>query len=490
MVKYIFKRVLFFIPTIFAISLLTFALMSSAPGDPAELMLNRAASGDGGQAADKLAGDKAYKMLRKKLGLDLPLFYFSFSSAASSDTLYRIGKVDHRKTLERLVNDYGNWQEIEQYYHTIEALEITVLDLPRDATTTSALITIRNAVNNLYLNYSDDVIQASFKEVQLQLSQFKQLATANSALSKTISAYNNMKANPAKWKNYIPAIHFNGTYNQYHRWLFGDAPWLGSSEDETLSKGFIRGDFGTSYFAKRPVGTMIWESVQYTMVISLFSILITYIISIPLGVFSAVNKDTPADQTITTGLFILYSLPSFWIATMMIIFLCGGDYLDIFPPTGVADIDEEDGFFIRFGAQAYHLALPLICWTYGSFAYLSRQMRGGMLSVLQQDYIRTARSKGLTNSVVVWKHAFRNSLLPVITIFSSVFPAMIGGSVILEFIFTIPGMGKLGLEAVLRRDYPVVLTVTMFSSILTLVGYLVSDILYAVVDPRISYTKK
>lgn len=464
--------------------------MSSAPGDPAELMLNRAASGDGGQSSDKLAGDKAYRMLRKKLGLDLPLFYFSFSSAAASDTLYRIGKVDHRKTLDRFVNDYGNWQQIETYYHTIEALEISVLDLPRDSTTTSALISLRNGVNNLYLSYHDDAVQSAFSEMQSQLEQFPQLAAAKPALSNTVTSYNNMKTNPTTWKNYIPSLHLNGTHNQYHRWLFGDAPWFSSSEDESLSEGFIRGDFGISYFAKRPVGTLIWESIQYTMIISLFSILITYLISIPLGVFSAVNKDTTADQTITTGLFILYSLPSFWIATMMIIFLCGGDYLDIFPPTGVADIDEEDGFFVRFSAQAYHLALPLVCWTYGSFAYLSRQMRGGMLSVLQQDFIRTARSKGLTNSAVVWKHAFRNSLLPVITIFSSVFPAMIGGSVILEFIFTIPGMGKLGLEAVFRRDYPVVLTVTMFSSILTLVGYLISDILYAVVDPRISYTKK
>jgi len=490
MVKYIFKRVLFFVPTIFAISLLTFALMSSAPGDPAELMLNRAASGDGGQSSDKLAGDKAYRMLRKKLGLDLPLFYFSFSSAAANDTLHKIGKVDHRKTLDRLVNDYGNWQQIESYYHSIEALEISVLDLPRDSSTTGALITLRNGVNNLYLSYNDDAVKSAFLEMKTQLNQFPQLAAATPAFEKTAIAYDAVKINPTKWKNYIPALHFNGLQSQYHRWLFGDSPWFSSNEDETLSEGFIRGDFGTSYFAKRPVGTLIWESIQYTMIISLFSIFITYIISIPLGVFSAVNKDTTADQTITTGLFILYSLPSFWIATMMIIFLCGGDYLDIFPPTGVADLDEEDGFFVRFGAQAYHLALPLVCWTYGSFAYLSRQMRGGMLSVLQQDFIRTARSKGLTNNAVVWKHAFRNSLLPVITIFSSVFPAMIGGSVILEFIFTIPGMGKLGLDAVFRRDYPVVLTVTMFSSILTLVGYLISDILYAVVDPRISYTKK
>ena len=136
----------------------------------------------------------------------------------------------------------------------------------------------------------------------------------------------------------------------------------------------------------------------------------------------------------------------------------------------------------------YHLALPLACWTYGSFAYLSRQMRGGMLSTLQADFIRTARAKGLAGKKVIWKHALRNSLLPIITLFASVFPLAISGGIVLEIIFSIPGMGKVGYEAVIFRNYPVVFAIMMFSAILTLVGYLVADILYAVVDPRISYS--
>lgn len=462
--------------------------MSNAPGDPAELMLNRASGGDGGQAADKLAGEKAYRMVRKRLGLDLPLFYFSFSNLASTDTLHRILKSDHRKTLSRLIWMYGNWREIESYYHSIQRLELALLDVPRDATVTKALIALRNTVNNLYLSYQDKSIVSSLNELYNTVSQNEKLFPLMPAVKEIFARYDAVKQHATVWKNYIPTIHFNGMRNQYHRWLFGDAPWFTEKTDEYLSKGFIRGDFGISYFAKRPVGTMIWECIGYTMSISLISILITYLVSIPLGVFSAVNKGSAADQTISTTLFVLYSIPSFWLGTMLINFLCGGDYLNWFPPTGVADVEEDTPFFTWLGAQAYHLILPMFCWTYGSFAYLSRQMRGGMLAVLQQDYIRTARSKGLNNRVVIWKHAFRNSLLPVITIFSSVFPAMIGGSIVLEQIFTIPGMGKLGFEAVLRRDYPVVLTVTMFSTILTLIGYLVSDILYAVVDPRISYT--
>lgn len=490
MLKYIFKRILFFLPTIFAISLITFVLMSSAPGDPVENMLTRSQSGEGGQAADKIAGEKAYNSLRKKLGLDLPLFYFSLAGVATPDTLHKIAKPDHRKNLLRLIDQTGNWPQIEAYYHSVKQLEYAVLDLPRDSSTTSPLIDLKSSVANLYLNYRDISIRSYFSDLNKTASLLPSLAPALPAIANAESAYNNMLSQPTKWKNYIPAVIFNGTKNQYHRWLFGDAPLFGESNDETLSKGFFRGDFGTSYFAKRPVGSMIWDSIGYTMTISFIAIIITYIISIPLGVYSAVNKNTTKDQAITTGLFVLYSLPSFWIATLSIFFLCGGDYLDIFPPTGVADVSPDDSFLYRFSQQAYYLALPLICWTYGSFAYLSRQMRGGMLTVLRQDYIRTAQSKGLEPKTVIWKHAFRNSLLPVITIFSSVFPAMIGGSVVLEFIFTIPGMGKLGFAGVIQRDYPVVLTTTMFAAMLTLVGYLVSDVLYSVVDPRISYSKK
>ena len=142
------------------------------------------------------------------------------------------------------------------------------------------------------------------------------------------------------------------------------------------------------------------------------------------------------------------------------------------------------------GVRMYYLFLPLICFIYPSLAFISRQMRGAMINTLSQDYIRTARAKGLDEKTVLWKHAFKNSLLPIITLFSHVFPAAITGAVVLELIFSIPGMGKTVVEAIFSRNYPIVYTVVMFSAILTLVGNLVADILYALVDPRISFSKK
>jgi len=202
------------------------------------------------------------------------------------------------------------------------------------------------------------------------------------------------------------------------------------------------------------------------------------------------NKGERLDKSISAVLFMLYSLPSFWVATMLIIFFGSPEYLQMFPVFGLSSIPSDAPFLARFGDTAYHLVLPLFCWTYTSFAFLSRQMRGGMLSVTRQDYIRTARAKGVAEKNVIWKHAFRNSLIPIITLFASVFPLAIGGSVILEMIFSIPGMGKISFMAITARNYPIIFTVLMFGAVLTLIGYLVSDILYALVDPRISFSNK
>ena len=141
----------------------------------------------------------------------------------------------------------------------------------------------------------------------------------------------------------------------------------------------------------------------------------------------------------------------------------------------------------RFLDILHHLILPVVCMTYGSFAFLSRQMRGSMLGVVKQDYIRTATAKGLSEDKIIWKHAFRNSLFPIITMFSSVFPRALSGSIAIESIYNIQGMGYLSLEAINGRDWPIVFTVALLAAILTMIGNLVSDILYSVADPRVTF---
>ncbi len=479
MLKYVIKRILIFIPTLIVITLITFVISLSAPGDPVELMLGQ--GGGDSKLTDKIASEKTYLETREKLGLDLPVFYFSLGSMAKPDTLYKIPKKRHQKTLKRLIAKYGNWKEIETYYQTIKKLDARLTGIKKNDTIAASLIKIRENCGNLFLLYKDKDIVQALSAMDSVVASIPQLSFLKPELVELTGSYQSIVENKTPWKNFIPSINFYGK-NQYHRWLFGDGKY---------TAGLIQGDFGISYQNKQSIRSVIWDRLKWTMLISFLSIILTYLIAIPIGVHSAVNKGSLTDKISTTSLFILYSLPNFWIATLLMTYL-GGAGLGWFPTYGIGGDQIKDGmsFFQIAGIRMYHFALPLICWTYGNFAYLSRQMRGGMLSVMNQDYIRTARSKGLSENKVIWKHSLRNSLLPIITLFAYIFPTVIAGSVVLEVIFNIPGMGKWGFDAIIYRDYPVVFTTMFLGTVLTLIGYLVADILYAVVDPRISYTSK
>lgn len=249
-------------------------------------------------------------------------------------------------------------------------------------------------------------------------------------------------------------------------------------------------DFGDSYKDHRPVLTKIKEALPVTLLLNLISIFLIYLISIPIGVFSAVYPESRIDKATTLVLFFLYSLPSFWVAMMLIIYLGGGEYLDLFPVVGIVseEIDRLP-FLGKIANVTWHLVLPVAVLTYGGFAFLSRLSRAQLLEVIRQDYIRTARAKGLPERVVIFKHALRNSLIPLVTLMGTLLPALIGGSVIVEQIFSIPGMGRLGFEAVLSRDYPTVMAIAAIEAVLTLISLLISDLIYVFVDPRISFER-
>jgi len=489
MLKYILKRILIIIPTLFVISLITFVISLNAPGDPVESMMNSSAGGGSGAGqSSKTAGEKEYNAVRKKLGLDRPVFYFSFSNGTQTDTLHRVSKKEHRESLERLSYEHGDWNRVSNWYLATRAFEQALFGIKKNKDNAKALRECKEFVYTLLKSYEDETMHNLYNKIDHLLqdnASLRNLVHSNFTASQI--AYNEVLGNPATGNRYKPIIHWYGANNQYHNWMLGDVPWFGEADPTKtyIGEGFLRGDFGTSYKDKRPVNSIIWESVQLTFTLSLISMLLTYLCSIPIGVFAARRKGSRAEKSVSTLLFALYSLPNFWVGTMLIVFLCDPDYLGWFP-SAYSFMPDDSGFFTK----VYYLILPMFAWTYGSLAYLSRQMRGGMLQSLGQDYIRTARAKGLSERKVIWKHAFRNSLIPVITIFASVFPLAISGSIVIEMIFSIPGMGKTSIDAIFSRDYPIIFTIMMFTGILTLVGTLVSDILYAVVDPRISYSNK
>ena len=253
-------------------------------------------------------------------------------------------------------------------------------------------------------------------------------------------------------------------------------------------KKVVQLDFGDSIKHHRPVIELIKERLPITLTLNIIAFVVIYTVSLPLGVLAAVRHKRFFDRASSVVLFMLWSLPSMWAGQMLIGYFCGPAFRNWFPPAGLSsNYADQLAFFPWLGDRLWHLVLPVVCLTYTGFAYLTKQVRAGMLDNLRADYVRTARAKGLSNWVVIFRHAFRNSIIPVITIMATLLPAMLGGSVIIERIFSIPGMGMLAFEAVTTRDYNVVMATATMGGVLNLVGLLLGDIAYAMADPRISF---
>ena len=244
-------------------------------------------------------------------------------------------------------------------------------------------------------------------------------------------------------------------------------------------------DFGRSFIGWRPISEKIAERLPVTLTLNVFALLIVYIIAIPIGIFAAVRQNTVTDRLITLVLFILYSMPAIWVGTMLMIYVGSTGW---FPTDGLNSAGHDHLTTLGWlWDRVWHMVLPLVTLTYAGFASLSRYMRSSMLEVIRKDYIRTARAKGLTERVVVFKHALRNSLIPIVTISVMSLPGLLAGSIIVEKIFNINGMGLMMWDAVLKRDYYVVMAVTTISASLVLLSLVLVDVVYALVDPRISY---
>ncbi|QDV76182.1 ABC transporter permease [Botrimarina mediterranea] len=262
-------------------------------------------------------------------------------------------------------------------------------------------------------------------------------------------------------------------------WYLGYWRWLGN---------VLQGDFGRSIPKNnKPVLKLITERAPATLLLSVTSLVLAYALSIPLGVWSASADGTVAERSVSTLLYALYSLPSFVAALyLQLLFYVRLGWLPLYGMT-------SDGFVSMTTAEKawdilLHSVMPIACFTYGSLAYYSRFVRANLQEVVRQDYIRTARAKGAGPKRVLWRHAFPNTLIPLVTLLGLTLPSLLSGAVILEQIFVWPGMGRLFFESISQRDYDTLMGLTLMFSVLVLVGQLLADILYAVVDPRVTYS--
>lgn len=248
----------------------------------------------------------------------------------------------------------------------------------------------------------------------------------------------------------------------------------------------IRLDFGESLFEYRPVMEMIWERIGVALLFGIPATIMSYLISIVLGVFKSIYQDTVFDRFSTAITFITYSIPPVVIGIYLIVIF--SVKLDLLPVIGLHDDDFEDfgtwEYLVDLGA---HFILPFTCYVIGNFAFLTELQKKAMLDELKKDYIRTAWAKGVAPRLVYFRHAFRNALIPIVTSLRNVLIGFLGSSFIIELIFTIPGLGYLGFTSLLNRDYPVIMANLTITAVLGMLGMLLTDILYTMVDPRIDF---
>lgn len=253
-------------------------------------------------------------------------------------------------------------------------------------------------------------------------------------------------------------------------------------------KNLSRLDFGDSFTYEEPVIDVIVSKFPVSLQFGIFSLLLSYLISIPLGVYKAIKNGSQFDVFSSIVLYFAYSIPSFMLGIIMIVFFAGGNFLDIFPIGGMySDFYDEMTTFERFFDRIYHAILPLFCFTLGSFAQLTQLMKNSIIEEITKDYIRTARAKGLSEKVVYLKHALRNALIPIATGIGSFLSVFFAGSLLLEKVFQLDGIGLLGFNSILSRDYNVIMGLIFIQSALMLIGNLISDVVYVIVDPRIDF---
>jgi len=251
----------------------------------------------------------------------------------------------------------------------------------------------------------------------------------------------------------------------------------------------IQGDLGESFRYRRPVADLLKERVPNTLQLAFLALLIDALLGISLGIISAIKQYSVTDKVTTMGSLVIYSIPGFWLAIMLVLIF--SVKLGWFPISQTRSLDYAllTGFE-KILDRLWHLVLPVFVLGVASAAGTARYMRSRLLEVLSEEYILAARARGLKEKVVILKHALRNAMIPIITIYGMSLPYLFGGAVLIEKVFAWPGMGLLAVEAVSNRDYPLILAITMISAVLVILGNLLADITYALADPRVSYAEK
>jgi peptide/nickel transport system permease protein len=477
------KRLLQLIPSLFLLVIAGFLLIESAPFHPEELAMET--DTDIFRPDDFSRKEIQRRQLRKKYGLDLPVFYFRITHLADIDTLQRISSSADRKLIRQLLIRNGNKEAVLKYFKSLKEwlhYSIIYLQTEKDSISSELARNTHGIAYSLASTWNMETIEKQIKNIE----KIYELNETDETLKRKFYIYKDsfsqLKAQAQPWKTWIPSIRFYAN-NRFHRWIFGDGK---------TCKGIVRGDFGISWHNQRPVLPYLFPKLLWSALLTFISVLMAYTAAIPLGMIAASKHNSLFDRMLQIVLLVLFSLPTFLAAIVLMRTFSNPDVFNWFPTGGIAPtggFDQQENLMQRLINTLPYLVLPIIAYTYGSFVFITRLTRELLIQEEQKAYVVTAKAKGLSKKVIFRRHLLRNSLLPLITVFSQVFPASVAGSVIIESIFTIPGMGQEALLAVYQMNYPVLVAILFISGLFTITGYFVSDVLYMLADPRIRLNK-
>lgn len=453
----ILKRIAYGIFWIGVISMLAFFLSRHVPGDVIHDYLSaepQAVTVVQSPAAERIL----YQQVARKRGLDLPSFYFSIRKGIYPDNIRLILPLNERRAVR-------SW--IDQTHASDEALRLhqTLRQALAQYCTTSSNRELCTTIDNLLREPTLHAVQS-----QLETEAKRGDSVAIVALHTSLQVMQRMHQSKRLGVSaYFPSIAWHGTNNQYHQWITGlvaQRPMI------SLTDG-------------RNAWIKINEALRWTLIINLVAFVLTLLIGCAIGIWSSLRDRSMAERIVNTLLFAAFAVPSFWLATLCILFFSSGAWLSILPSGGLGPYHRATNTLESWSIIAHHLVLPILCLTIGSIAYLSRQMKQSMLHELTSPYVRAMRAQGVSERVIVRRHVVRNALFPIITIMGQSIPALISGSLVIEVIFSIPGMGRLLFTSILARDWPVVFPVLMLSAAVTVMAYVLMDIVYAWIDPRV-----
>ncbi len=451
------KRFLRLIFILFAVSLISFWICSHTNTDPIEQWCMMQQNENEGITDCSMAENTNLK--RKEWRLDLPLFYIGFGTWAEPDTLYKISNKNTQKTaLIALQKSGKDWAEIQVYFKTIYALQKNFETIKNQHISDSNYFeyaSINHEIYTLFQESESPKIIYSLSEIELFYTQ-NHLSSPHFILLTQQNPF--LAEKHFNIKNYLPKISFYGLSNQYHQWLIK----------------VLQGDFGKSYRTNQSVSERIGDFVARSAMFALLSFLLAYLIAIPLGILKTAYQGSLFDKGTDSFIFIINALPTFIVGIFLIIIFANPDIFNWFLPA-----------YSYTGSWFSRATLPLIAYTVGSAATLTALINSLLTTEMQQDYIRTAQAKGLKSTLVYIRHAFKNILIPLLSNSASLLPSLIGGSITLEYVFSIGGMGQEAFIAIQSLDIPMVLAIMTLTGLLTVLGYMITDSLSILIDKRI-----